>query len=803
MAAIAQGMVTNNGTHMQVGPVFNPASLFASSEKGVWYDPSDINLDWRRNLLTRTQEFDNAAWTKYQSTITANATTAPDGTTTADLLAEDLNTDNHNVNGTNISVTAGAGYRASIYAKQAPSSTRHIQLRVAGQGTGIAWATFNLVTGAVGASGGSKLSSASIQDVGNGWFRCLLIGDLYATSNSTSGISAVLTQNATDTEIPSYTGDGTSGVYIWGAQLEEGSTATAYQPITDGVQDYLTYDSQPVLFQDTAGTTPVTSVEQPVGLMLDKSQGLVLGPELVTNGTFDTDSDWTKGTGWTISAGQATHASGTATSLDQTGVVTAGKWYKITIDATASGGTWALMFTGGTTTIVGSALSSGSYTLYGLAGASNTTLRIFAGAATTLSVDNVSVKELPGNHAVAANGSTARPVLRNRYNSLIYSEDFSNAAWDAGPDDFDISSNAILAPDGTTTADKIIVPNGSSLVNSGSGTYLSQQEISQSLSLSAGNYKYSVYGKIGEYPQYQLRVISTNSLGGGTSYAIAKFNLSDGSLAEAITGISSSSTSVGNGWYRLEVTFNVPSAATVYVGGWIWNGTNSATGNGSDGIYLWGAQLTTAADHDAINGEYQRIAAAPTVGAAPTYDDNPSKFPVYLYATTDDAMSTASIDFSSGDEMSVFAGVTKEQDAASGFLAEFSNVTGSNNGVFALLAPSSSGANSYRYVSKGTAEVSAGTGVFAAAPDTAVITGLSDISADITTLRRNGSLVETSTSDQGTGNFGNYPLYLFARNTTQFFYTGRLYSLIVRNALPTADELSGAETYVNSKTRAY
>jgi hypothetical protein len=40
--------------------------------------------------------------------------------------------------------------------------------------------------------------------------------------------------------------------------------------------------------------------------MLDKSKGLVLGAELVTNGTFDTDSDWTKGTGWVISGGSAT-----------------------------------------------------------------------------------------------------------------------------------------------------------------------------------------------------------------------------------------------------------------------------------------------------------------------------------------------------------------------------------------------------------------------------------------------------------------------------------------------------------------
>ena len=58
------------------------------------------------------------------------------------------------------------------------------------------------------------------------------------------------------------------------------------------------------LFQDSAGTTPVTAVEQPVGLMLDKSKGLALGAELVTNGDFATDTGWNKGVGVTISGGR-------------------------------------------------------------------------------------------------------------------------------------------------------------------------------------------------------------------------------------------------------------------------------------------------------------------------------------------------------------------------------------------------------------------------------------------------------------------------------------------------------------------
>jgi len=559
------------------------------------------------------------------------------------------------------------------------------------------------------------------------------------------------------------------------------------------------------LYADTAGTTAITAVEQPVGLMLDKSQGLVLGPELVTNGTFDTDT-----TGWTTQgAATATWDSGFVL-IDMVNIgtwysenfrlsspiLTVGKWYSLSFDAKNVSGTASLRVANNAAVISDITNLPSSFTRYTATfqcTVANTFSFFKNGLTGGFALDNISVKELPGNHAVAANNSTARPVLRNRYNLLTYSEQFDNAAWTKT--NATVTPNATVAPDGTNSADALIEASDTSQLHSTNASTIPL----------TGAYSFSIYAKANGRNWLVLN-FAVVSGAFSSSDARAWFDLNTGTLGTvAGTGASATISSEGNGWYRCTISTNYPVLANrrVMAATATADGSTSNNGDGTSGIYIWGAQLTTAADHDAINGEYQRIAAAPTVGAAPTYDSDVTKFPPYLFATTDDAMSTASIDFSSGDEMSVFAGVTKESDAASGFLAEFSNVTASNNGVFALLAPSSSGTNSYRYVSKGTAEVSAGTGVFAAAPDTAIITGLSDISADITTLRRNGSLVETSTSDQGTGNFGNYPLYLFARNTSQFFYTGRLYSLIVRNKLPTADELSGAETYVNTKTRAY
>lgn len=65
-----------------------------------------------------------------------------------------------------------------------------------------------------------------------------------------------------------------------------------------------------------------------------------------------------------------------------------------------------------------------------------------------------------------------------------------------------------------------------------------------------------------------------------------------------------------------------------------------------------------------------------------------------------------------------------------------------------------------------------------------------------------GSFVQ-SVATQGTGNFGNYPLYIGARAGTSLFLDGHLYSLIVRGAQSTAAEIAAAEAYVNSKTGAY
>ena len=153
------------------------------------------------------------------------------------------------------------------------------------------------------------------------------------------------------------------------------------------------------LFQDVNGTTPVTADGQPVGLVLDRSRDGALGSELVVNGTFDTDSDWTKGTGWTIGGGVATHAAGTGSDLEQSGALTAGKVYVLTLDVTAVRATSTLyVLNSDTYQIIEPFVTTGQKVATFIA-PTNGKLSIRLGYPADADIDNVSVKEVLGTHA--------------------------------------------------------------------------------------------------------------------------------------------------------------------------------------------------------------------------------------------------------------------------------------------------------------------------------------------------------------------------------------------------------------------
>ena len=146
------------------------------------------------------------------------------------------------------------------------------------------------------------------------------------------------------------------------------------------------------------------------------------------------------------------------------------------------------------------------------------------------------------------------------------------------------------------------------------------------------------------------------------------------------------------------------------------------------------------------------------VGTTPA--DYDSSFPKFLkFDGTDDSLSTASIDFSATDKMSVFAGVRKLSDAASGSVVDLNSAVGI--GAFLLHAPSGAAANYAFFSGADAANLrSATTPSSYASPITNLITGLADILADSISVRVNAAQVATSALNQGVGNYSNSQLFL-------------------------------------------
>lgn len=215
-------------TYQTTPSTYYPTTTAAYYGPRLVYDPVTLASqgilveEARTNLLLQSQTFDNASWTKTNSTVTANAVTSPDGTTNADSLIEDTANSQHRVQ-QSITVANTTAYTYSIYAK---ANTRlGIYMRII-TATTVAGAAFNLQTGVINTT---AFGTAAIQNVGGGWYRCSVTG----TTDSTS---AVVYTNLQDTAggagIGSYTGDGTSGLYLYQGQLELGQGASSPIPTT-------------------------------------------------------------------------------------------------------------------------------------------------------------------------------------------------------------------------------------------------------------------------------------------------------------------------------------------------------------------------------------------------------------------------------------------------------------------------------------------------------------------------------------------------------------------------------------------
>ena len=186
-----------------------------------------------RNLLSYSEDFSNAYWNKYRMTITGDTTTAPNGTTTADTLSDTAVNDAHQLYASLLSMSPNT-YTFGFYVK-AKDSTKNLAIypfTISGAGGTGGGGVILTQTGTFVANIGAGVSSYNSVNVGNGWYRISVTGYTTNTSELRPIIGFANGSNQT------YLGD-TTGVYIWGAQLELGSTATTYQPIATTQQSYI------------------------------------------------------------------------------------------------------------------------------------------------------------------------------------------------------------------------------------------------------------------------------------------------------------------------------------------------------------------------------------------------------------------------------------------------------------------------------------------------------------------------------------------------------------------------------------
>lgn len=475
------------------------------------------------------------------------------------------------------------------------------------------------------------------------------------------------------------------------------------------------------MFQDSAGTTAAV-VDSPVGLLLDKSQW---GGKTLAQVIAAATELWIHASVSVVGESQILgvqsyrvySSAGTASEVGVSGAVNTTDTYEVsfTIDAVVSG-----------------SIQVGNLgPTYNTTGAKrcltrwNTTGALFkrVSGATDVTISNVSVKAIPGNHAFQAT-SASRPMLRRVPNP-------SAAAMAAQPE---LIVNGTFDTDLSGWTDASSAP--STVIWSGG------QAVWQTDGVNNARVRQSFTTVIGK------------------TYRVTKTGSSNNFYA-----ISTATGGVDVLPYSPDATrYFVATSATTW-----FNTANSTNGSTMDNVSV---------------------------------KEVPADAPLLYYLDfdgSDDGLATSSFAWGS-DEAFVCVGMRKDSDAARGMLLETSVLSGANTGALSLEAPTAASA-SLSFISRGSATaISSYTNAAVAAPWLGVATGIAKIGTDVAKLRANGAEVSNVSTDQGSGNFGTYPLYIGRRAGTSLPFDGRFYYGILVNRLPTDPERAQAERLVGTKT---
>lgn len=520
------------------------------------------------NLLTFSEQFDNAAWAKNVSgsgvapVVTANAGIAPDGTTTADRAqfncGGNLTSDRSSLVQSGLTgFILGQSYVGSVWVKANTSGEVGKQLRLTADG----------------------ILTPVVITIPADWQRFTFSGVCSAT---TANNFILETRGANTT-------NQTADVLIWGAQLNTGSTALPYVATTSSIYLPPSYNS----------TTPKN--------LLGFTQ------------EFDNGA-WAKGAGVSVSAnataapdGFATAdnitftAGGTTEFVRASVTMTVGTSYVVSVYAKLISGTpgftldygntgtsstftptfewqrfsFPFTFSGASSWIDIQATAGGTIAFWGaqLSNSASVDPYVYNPQAAPTSTAYYGPRFDYNPTTLAANGLL---IEEQRTNLLLQSQTF-DVTWNRGALNTTGTPpwiNVAVAPDGTTTADALI-PDAVNTVH-----YLQQ-----SVTRTTGNYTASVYAKPSGYNfvAFQIRDLAG-------AFKSTEFNVSTGTVVGSSGAVATAITPVGNGWYRCVFTFDAGTGVgapndAIFAGSAAGNWNTGFAGDGTSGVLLWGAQL--------------------------------------------------------------------------------------------------------------------------------------------------------------------------------------------------------------------
>ena len=404
---------TSNGT-LQYAPN-NLLTYSNQADNAAW---TKSNSFVQTNLLLQSQTFDDVTWSKIGVSVSGaaiNSTIAPDGTSTADSLVEDGTTGNHWLFQTPTGTTAATN-TFSCYIKAGSRTWAGLRMSVTGPSIVYAW--FNLATGTTGTVNAGL--TASITSVGNGWYRCSVTGVL-ATATPT----VVFAADADNSNL--YAGvNGSTALYLWGAQLVQGSVPGDYVATTSAALPVLYADYQGKLrarklcedasvtvghqIQETA-TCPINAYTTSIYAKAGERTKFALDMSDNLTGDVAYTFDLVAGTASSPSTG------GSWSNLTASITSIGNGWYRCSISALRGAGTNMLA-----KILIANAAGSVSYTGDGSSGIYIADAQLEAGSTVQAYNDTTSA-------AYYGPRFDYDPTNYVRQNLLTYSEQFDNAIW--------------------------------------------------------------------------------------------------------------------------------------------------------------------------------------------------------------------------------------------------------------------------------------------------------------------------------------------------------------------------------------